>query len=112
MLCKESNAEMSAQILKAIILLFCGSSVASLSLDRLADDCLKGRPLHATEDLKCSTDRKVGIQRIRERNQTFYCIKYEKKTGDRREFEVLSFDLHEDYELKYASFIHARQVPN
>lgn len=89
-------------------IIFClafASNVLSLNLDRLADDCLKDRMLHETENLKCESSKGVRVQRVQDVNQTFYCFKYEKKTGQKNnEFDVLSFDLHEDYDLKYVKY--------
>lgn len=92
---------MSARKLNLIFLMTFVLNVLSLDLQRLADDCLKDRVLHETENLKCETLNGVKVQRIQDENQTFYCFKYEKKTGVKIEFDVLSFDLHEDYDLKY-----------
>ena len=40
---------------------------------------------------------------VKRKSQTFYCIKYEKRTGNVNTYDVLSFDLKEDYELKFVS---------
>lgn len=95
---------MSARKLKLIFLVTFVSNALSLNLQRLADDCLRDRMLHETENLKCESLKGVKIQRIQDDNQTFYCIKYEKNTGQINEFDVLSFDLHVDYDLKYVKY--------
>lgn len=74
-----------------------------LDLGRLSDECLKGKLLSKLQDINCVTLKLVRIQKIQHQNDTFYCITYEKKSGNRNEFDVLSFDLHEDYDLKFVS---------
>lgn len=92
--------------LKVLVLFFYSvSSVFSLDFQRLSDDCLEGASLQKLQDLTCTTSSKgVKIHQIRNQNQTFYCINYEKKTGNRNEFDVLTFDLSGDYDLKYVSY--------
>lgn len=80
------------------------SSVVSLDFQRLSDDCLEGTSLQKLQDLTCTTPKGVKIHKSRKQNQTFYCINYEKKTGNRNEFDTLSFDLRGDYDLKYVSY--------
>lgn len=89
------------------IIIFCVlsfiASVFCLDLQRLADDCLTGRPLQETQEVQCVTNKSVAIKKIQQENQTFYCISYEKKDGDSNEFDILSFNIFEDYDLKYVS---------
>lgn len=92
---------MSAKGIKVILLLLSVLCAIGMDFNALSDDCLKNKILHETADLNCITSKNVKIQRIREGNQTFYCIKYEKKSGNRDEFDALTFDLHEDYDLKF-----------
>lgn len=86
-----------------IILLSCLSLALSLDFVRLTDDCLRGRSLQGNENLRCVTPKGLIVQHMIEDSQTFYCLKYEKKSGNKNEFDVLSFDLHEDYDLKFVS---------
>lgn len=80
------------------------SSIFCLNLEKLSNECLKNRSLHEEENLNCESLKGVAIHRIQHLNQTFYCIEYEKRTGEQNEFDVLSFDLHEDYSLKYVKY--------
>lgn len=94
---------MGAMTLKALILLACLSNVLGFNLTRISDECLKGTMLSEMENLNCVTAKGLSIQMIKTRSQIFYCIKYEKKAGNVNAFDVLSFDLHEDYDLKFVS---------
>lgn len=88
--------------LNVIFLLAFLFGVNCLDLQKLSDDCLKGKP--APGGLECTTAKGVQIQRIHEGFQKFYCINYEKKTGNINEFDTLTFDLsHDDYDLKFVS---------
>jgi hypothetical protein len=95
---------MEAAVLKTLIISACLSIVLGFNQTRIADECLKGMMLSETEDLKCITGKGVSVQRVKTISQTFYCIKYEKKLGNVNAFDVLSFDLHEDYDLKFVSY--------
>lgn len=78
----------------------------SLDFIVLSNDCLNGRPLQATDISHCETIKhSINVQKIRQGGQTYYCIGYEKKTDNISDFNILSFDLHKDYELKYVSTI-------
>lgn len=94
---------MRVAIFIPLILSACLSNVLSFNQTRLADECLKGLMLSETENLKCVTDKGVSIQMVKRKLKTFYCIKYEKRTGNVNTYDVLSFDLNEDYELKFVS---------
>lgn len=96
------HVKMGAVNLKTLILLTCLSSVLGFNLTRIADECLKGIMLSETENLKCNTAKDLSVQMIKTRSQSFYCIKYEKKSGNPNDVDVLSFDLNEDdYDLKF-----------
>lgn len=86
-----------------LILFFFITSIVCLNLKKASEDCLNGSSLPRNQEISCLTLNGVKINKIERQNQTFYCIYYEKKTGNRNEFDVLSFDLHEDYDLKYVS---------
>jgi hypothetical protein len=92
---------MGANKIKFYILIACLSTVLCLDFERLMSDCLMGKALHVAENLKCETSKGVKVQRVQEKNQTFYCIKYERKSGNRNDFDVLSFDLFDDNGLRY-----------
>lgn len=89
--------------IKLFFVLICVSSGVSLDLERLASDCLRSQTTSGAGDLECTTAKGLKIFKTQQLSQTFYCISYEKKTGKRDEFDVLSFDLSEDYDLKFVS---------
>ena len=63
---------------------------------------MKGRALGQTKDVDCLTRNEVKVVKLTESSQTFYCIYYEKRTGNLNEFDVLSFDLSsDDYDFKF-----------
>ena len=77
-------------------------AVNCLDLLKLNDECLKGKPSQFS--LECITTKGVRVQRIQEGTQKFYCVNYEKKTGNANEFHTLGFNLTlDDYELKFVS---------
>lgn len=83
------------------------TKVYSFDLQSLSSECLNGTlsQRKIVGKLQCVTSSKgVRVLKLQEKNQTIYCINYEKKTGDITTFDVLSFDLNdEDYELFYVS---------
>lgn len=98
-------AMIAKEIIMFFVLIFVTSqlsSVVCLNLERLQNECVRGRPLEGTVKLECVASE-VTIQMAKEGNQTFYCIIYEKNSGDILKFDVLSLGLLEDYDLKYVS---------
>lgn len=95
---------MSLKVTKIILVLTIAASSFALDFQRLSDGCLQGN-LTERQDLQCSTQKGVRIQTSRKSGQTFYCVSYEKKTGNKNEFDILSFDLPNDdyYDLKFVS---------
>jgi hypothetical protein len=101
----------------SLILSACLSSVLSFNQTRITEECLSGLMLSETENLKCVTQKGVSVQMVKSNLQTFYCIKYEKKSGNVNMYDLLSFDLAVDYDLKFVSSVafavnHWRKVIN
>lgn len=70
----------------------------------LSDECLNLNGKSIRWSLECTTASGLRIREILEGSQKFYCINYEKKTGNIDEFDILAFDLsHDDYDLKFVS---------
>lgn len=83
-------------------------STFCLNLRRLQHDCIQDRILEGTRFLEC-IDTNITVQMFKQGNQTFYCIKYEKNTGDINEPDVLSLKLYEDYHIKYVRKVYIRK---
>lgn len=79
------------------------SGVFCLDLQSLQNDCVHGRSLNATQKLQCVASSEISIHMVKEGSQILYCIRYEKRSGDKNASDILSLELHEDYELKYVS---------
>jgi hypothetical protein len=106
-----------AALLFSLILSACLSSALSFNQTRITEECLSGLMLSETENLKCVTQKGVSVQMVKSNSQTFYCIKYEKKSGNVNMYDLLSFDLAVDYDLKFVSNVafavnHWRKVIN
>lgn len=94
---------MSLKVIEIFLIFSLVSSSFGLDLQRLTHACLEGA-LKDIQDVFCTTQKGVRIQTTRKLSKTFYCVSYEKKTGNKNEFEVLSFDLHnDDYDLTFVS---------
>lgn len=87
----------------AVLAVFLYHPVLGIDFSRLSDDCVKSRKIQSPKAVECTTPKGVKIEKYTENDQTFYCISYEKKAGKLDDFDVLSFDLHEDYDLQLVS---------
>jgi hypothetical protein len=95
----------------ALLLIFLYHPVIGINLPQLSDDCIKSRKIQTQRSVECTTEKGVKIEKFTDENLTFYCISYEKKTGELSDFDVLSFDLHEDYDLMLVSkFVSVSQI--
>lgn len=72
-------------------------------------NCLTGNPLinqQKAEKLQyffCTTSKNVIIEKIITDGKTYYCIKYEKKTGTKDDYDVIEFGTHGEFELNFVS---------
>lgn len=87
---------------KVFFVLISLSDISCLNFTKLSEFCLKSRI--SESNLQCTTEKGLQIQKIELGVKKFYCINYEKKTGNENEFDIVAFDLlHEDYDLKFVS---------
>lgn len=88
------------------ILAIIASSATALDFTKLPQSCLQGNDFDLPKDVECTTGKGVKVTKITSSTRTFYCIQYEKNSGDKKEFDVLAFDLRSsDYDLQFVSFV-------
>lgn len=93
---------MTAKTLISLFVLIFVSKAICLDLMSLEKNCMEGKSLNETEKVEC-VGGELKMYVAREGNETFYCINYEKNTGNRYSYDVLSFELNEDYVMLYVS---------
>jgi len=75
----------------------------NLNLQQLQNRCLSYQST-AAKSLTCTTQKKLKMQITRGvENGVFYCLTYEKTTGNVYGFDSLTIELHPDYDLQYVS---------
>lgn len=75
----------------------------NLNLQQLQNRCLTHQST-APKSLTCITQKKLKMQITRGvENGVFYCLTYEKNTGNVYGFDSLTIELHPDYDLQYVS---------
>lgn len=96
---------MSTKRFKVFCILAFVAAASGLDFTQLPDNCLKGSDYDLPKEIDCITSKGVKITKIKSSAKTFYCIQFEKNSGDKNEFDVLSFDLRSsDYDLQFVSF--------
>lgn len=95
---------MSTKKIKVFFILAFVASSSGSDFTRLPDNCLKGNDFDLPKDIECTTGKGVKVTKISSLAKTFYCIQFEKNSGEKKEFDVLSFDLRSsDYDLQFVS---------
>ena len=93
---------MDVNNLGRIILIAFLSMVSGLTVQEFTDQCLNSTI--RSQDLFCSTQKKVNIQKVQQANALFYCINYEKKAGNKKQFDILSIEfINDEYSLEFVS---------
>lgn len=96
---------------KAFLFLMCASFLfvhgnrtnRNLNLQQLQNRCLSYQST-AVKSSTCTTQKKLKMQITRGvENGVFYCLTYEKTTGNVYGFDSLTIELHPDYDLQYVS---------
>lgn len=97
---------MSTRKIKIFFILAIVANATGLDFTKLPDSCLKGNDFDLPKDVECTTGKGVKVTKIKSLARTFYCIQYEKNSGDKNEFDVLAFDLRSsDYDLQFVSLV-------